>query len=102
MTVPSGWASMNDCRPDAALVAPVASIEPGTVTVRLVAGAANGRLPELAGGGVGVAAGAGVGVAAGAGVGVAAGAGVGVDAAVVKTSSPDATVCPEAVVDRTR
>src|SRR5690349_14716944 len=42
---------MNDCSADATFVAPVASMEPGTVTVRVVEGAANGRLPDAGGGG---------------------------------------------------
>ena len=45
MTDPSGWPLMNDWRAEPTSVAPVASIDVGTLTVRVVTGAANGRAP---------------------------------------------------------
>ena len=51
MTEPSGRLSRNDCRAAPALLAPDASMELGTATVRVVTGAANGR--PAAGGGSG-------------------------------------------------
>ena len=52
MTEPSGTLPRNDARAAPALLAPDASMELGTATVRDVTGAANGR--PAAGGGVGV------------------------------------------------
>ena len=84
----------------------MASIELGTLTTRVVAGAANGRLPDgggvNVGAGVGAEVGAGVVTGTGVGVGTAVGAGAAVTPAVVKTWSVDTRSTPDAVVERTR
>jgi hypothetical protein len=70
---------------------PVASIDVGTLTVRAVTGAANGRLPAAGGGGnVGV------------GVGIGVGRIDGIGLAVVNVWSALNALCPAASVERAR
>src|SRR5689334_3774234 len=61
ITVASAWPLMKDWRAGAAFVAPVGSMDAGTVTVLVVCGAANGRPPAGGGGGSGGWVGVGVG-----------------------------------------
>src|SRR5690349_11868689 len=105
ITEPLGTPATNELSWDATSDAPLASIEDGTLTVRVVVGTANGRLGSAGGGGVGAAVGFGVGVGVGV-TGTGVGAGVAVvpplEPVVMKTLSPETTSTPEAVVDRTR
>src|SRR5262245_9703700 len=91
---PSGTERMNDASAPATSLAPLASIDAGTLTVAPVVG---GAVAAVVGFGVG----AGVGV-----TGTRVGAGVAtvplLAPVVVKTLSPEMTSTPEAVVDRTR
>jgi hypothetical protein len=100
MTDPSGTLLMNEARAEVTSVLPVALIDEGTLTVRVVTGAGNGRDVLVATGvgeGAGVADGAGVGAGVGVGVGVGAGEGDATEPSVEKVKLSDTSETPLAV-----